>query len=78
VLTFFTFRNWDLHVTSSCHRINVYSINRSRPLTAKRLKALEEAGIPVTPITHPTEIDLESLEEYDAEMAARGGRDPVE
>jgi len=42
------------------------------------LKALEEAGIPVTPITHPTEIDLESLEEYDAEMAARGGRDPVE
>ncbi|GME33781.1 Sulfite oxidase [Neofusicoccum parvum] len=70
--------NWDLHVTSSCHRIKVYSINKSRPATAERLKFLEEKGIPITPITRPLEIDLESEEDYLRNMKARGGRDPVE
>lgn len=70
--------NWDLHVTSSCHRIKLYSINRSRKATADRLAALEEKGIPILPITHPMEMDLESQEEYDKEMAKMGGRDPVE
>jgi sulfite oxidase len=71
-------RNWDLHVTSSCHRINVYSMNRSRPLTAKRLKMLEAKGLPIVPITHPLEIDLESDEDYEKAMEAMGGRDPKE
>ncbi|KAK0653829.1 Sulfite oxidase [Lasiodiplodia hormozganensis] len=70
--------NWDLHVTSSCHRIKIYSINKSRPDTAKRLKLLEKRGIPVTPITRPLEFDLESEEEYRANMKAQGGRDPKE
>jgi len=70
--------NWDLHVTSSCHRIKVYSINRSRPATAARLKMLEENGIPLLPITQPIEMNLESDEEYDKEMAKRKGRDPIE
>ena len=71
-------RNWDLHVTSSCHRIRVYSINRSRKVTAERLKLLEEKGMSILPITQPLEFDLESDEHYDAEMRARGGRDPAE
>lgn len=71
-------RNWDLHVTSSCHRIKVYSINRSRPATAARLKKLEEKGLSITPITKPLEFDLESEEEWRANMLARDGRDPEE
>ncbi|KAK0367867.1 sulfite oxidase [Colletotrichum limetticola] len=71
-------RNWDLHVTSSAHRIKVYSINKSRPATAARLKKLEENGIPIVPITLPAEIDFESDEEYERNMAAQGGRDPTE
>ncbi|GIZ37728.1 hypothetical protein CKM354_000116400 [Cercospora kikuchii] len=70
--------NFDLHVTSSCHRIKVYSINRSHPLTAMRLKQLEEVGAPILPITQPLPFDLESDEHYAAEMEARDGRDPRE
>lgn len=65
-------------MTSSCHRIKIYSINRSKPLTAKRLKMLEEKNTPIIPITHPMEFDLETQEEYDKEMEKRGGRDPLE
>ncbi|KAF7299801.1 Sulfite oxidase mitochondrial [Mycena chlorophos] len=32
--------NWDLHVTSSCHRIKIYSVNKSRPATVRRLQEL--------------------------------------
>jgi len=70
--------NWDLHVTSSCHRVAVYSINKSKPATATRLKYLEDNNIPLLPITRPIEISLESDEEYLAELARRGGRDPKE
>ncbi|KAK8097660.1 uncharacterized protein PG998_013146 [Apiospora kogelbergensis] len=70
--------NWDLHVTSSCHRVKIYSMNRSRPLTAQRLKLLEEKGMSMLPITQPLEIDLESDEHYDKAMEAMGGRDPKE
>jgi sulfite oxidase len=73
-----TIRNWDLHVTSSCHRIKIYSINRSKPATARRLALLEERGIPIQPITKPLPFDLETDEEYDQVMAARHGRDPIE
>ena len=70
--------NWDLHVTSSCHRIKVYSINKAREATRQRLEFLEGKGMSILPITRPLEIDLETDEHYEAEMAARGGRDPVE
>ncbi|KXN82426.1 Sulfite oxidase [Leucoagaricus sp. SymC.cos] len=56
--------NWDLHVTSSCHRIKLYSVNRSRPATAARLKELEEKGIEFNPLTRPLEFGLEHPEEY--------------
>ncbi|KAF6747841.1 Oxidoreductase, molybdopterin-binding domain-containing protein [Ephemerocybe angulata] len=56
--------NWDLHVTSSAHRIKVYSVNKTRPATAARLKYLEENGIPFEPLTKPFEFQLEPTEEY--------------
>jgi len=71
-------RNWDLHVTSSAHRVKVYSINKSKAPTAARLKQLEEHGTPLLPITHPMEFDLESDEQYDAAMTSRAWRDPIE
>ncbi|KAG8166683.1 hypothetical protein KVR01_002372 [Diaporthe batatas] len=60
--------NWDLHVT----------INRSRPATAARLKMLEEKGLSIIPITKPLEFDLETDDEWRANMEARDGRDPEE
>ena len=70
--------NWDLHVTSSCHRNKVFSVNRSNPATAKRLKRLEQEGVDFHSIAKPLEIDLESDEEYETKMQKRGGRDPQE
>jgi sulfite oxidase len=71
-------RNWDLHVTSSCHRIKVFSVNKTRPNTAARLKQFEEKGIPFLPITQPADIEQEDESTYLKEMRLRGGRDPVE
>lgn len=71
-------RNWDLHVTSSCHRVNIYSMNRTRALTAKRLRVLEEKGMPLLPLTRPLDFDLESDEDYEKAMQLQGGRDPLE
>lgn len=71
-------RNWDLHVTSSCHRVFVYSVNRTRPQTASRLKQLKEKGMSLTPITAPLEFNLEDDDTYLDAMRARGGRDPEE
>ncbi|MCJ1308472.1 hypothetical protein MMC25_002125 [Agyrium rufum] len=70
--------NWDLHVTSSCHRIKVFSVNTSHPATAKRLKQLKDRNISLLPLTQPLSIDLEEDEEYETMMQRRGGRDPEE
>ncbi|CAI6331907.1 unnamed protein product [Periconia digitata] len=70
--------NWDLHVTSSCHRVKIYSVNRTKPATARRLKQLEERGQSMVPITQPPEFDLETEEEYLEIMRKKGGRDPEE
>ncbi|EOA88277.1 hypothetical protein ACJQWK_01521 [Exserohilum turcicum] len=70
--------NWDLHVTSSCHRVKLYSVNSTKPATARRLKQLEEHGASINPITRPLPFDLETNEEYLEEMRKRGGRDPDE
>ncbi|MCJ1393642.1 hypothetical protein MMC18_006517 [Xylographa bjoerkii] len=70
--------NWDLHVTSSCHRVKIYSVNKSKPATARRLKALEEKGLSLLPITKPLPIDLEGDDDYDLEIQRRKGRDPQE
>ncbi|PIL22713.1 hypothetical protein GSI_15406 [Ganoderma sinense ZZ0214-1] len=60
--------NWDLHVTSSCHRVKLYSVNKSKPETAKRLAEIEEKGETFEPLTRPLEWELEGKEEYLARM----------
>jgi sulfite oxidase len=70
--------NWDLHVTSSCHRVKLYSVNTTKPATQKRLKQLEDHGASLLPITRPLPFDLQSDEEYLEEMKKMGGRDPEE
>lgn len=63
-------------MTSSCHRIKVYSVNKTKTATAARLNFLKQNNLAFLPITQPGEFDLEDDETYDKEMAARGGRDP--
>ncbi|KAL6720376.1 hypothetical protein ACLMJK_002297 [Lecanora helva] len=70
--------NWDLHVTSSAHRIKIFSVNKSKPATAKRMQRLEKEGIDFLPLTKPLPVDLESDDEYESEMQRRRGRDPEE
>ncbi|CAF1026432.1 unnamed protein product [Adineta steineri] len=57
--------NWDLHVTSSAHRIKIYSVNASNPATAKRLRQIEENGDSLEPITRPLMFRIESEEHYE-------------
>ncbi|KAF2151002.1 sulfite oxidase [Myriangium duriaei CBS 260.36] len=56
--------NWGLHVTSSAHRIKVYSINKKRPATASKLKMFEQTGSPLAPITWPEEFVTQGWDEY--------------
>lgn len=67
--------NWGLHVTSSCHRIAVYSVNKSRPLTKARLDEFEERGIPFGPITVPLAFPSQSWEDYEEFWAKHDPRD---
>ncbi|EIN13064.1 sulfite oxidase mitochondrial precursor [Punctularia strigosozonata HHB-11173 SS5] len=60
--------NWDLHVTSSSHRVRLYSVNKLRPLTAKRLAELEAHGQAIEPLTLPVGFSLESVEDYHEAM----------
>jgi sulfite oxidase len=57
--------NWSLHVTSSCHRVKVYSVNAKREATRKRLMEFNEHGESFTPITRPTGFVPMSIEEYE-------------
>ena len=67
--------NWGLHVTSSCHRISVYSVNKSRPLTKARLDEFEQKGIPFAPITVPLVFPSQTWEEYGKFWEKHGPRD---
>jgi sulfite oxidase len=67
--------NWGLHVTSSCHRIKIYSVNTSKPLTKMRMKEFEDKGVPFEPLTRPTEFPTQSSEEYEAFWAKNDPRD---
>jgi sulfite oxidase len=68
--------SWDLHVTSSAHRIKVYSVNRSRSETAARLKFLDEHGLTFEPLTRPIEASLETEEDY-LESVRKYPREPL-
>ncbi|KAI9058569.1 sulfite oxidase mitochondrial precursor [Trametes sanguinea] len=68
--------NWDLHVTSSCHRIKVYSVNTSRPATAQRLAEMAAKGVTFDPLTRPLPWSLESEQEY-LEAVRKHPREPL-
>ncbi|KAF6815039.1 sulfite oxidase [Colletotrichum musicola] len=70
--------NWGLHVTSSCHRVSVYSVNKSRPKTRARLEEFEKRGIPFGPITVPLEFPSQSWEDYEKYWENHDPRDAEE
>ena len=68
--------NWGLHVTSSCHKVKIYSVNTSRPETRKRLEQFEKAGESFVPITRPTEFKMINMEtEYEEAWSKMEPRD---
>ncbi|RMZ17474.1 hypothetical protein D0862_00851 [Hortaea werneckii] len=67
--------NWGLHVTSSAHRVKVYSINKKRPLTARKLELFEKTGSPLAPITWPEEFVTQGWDEYKRFWAEHDPRD---
>ncbi|KAJ7364918.1 sulfite oxidase mitochondrial precursor [Mycena albidolilacea] len=68
--------NWDLHVTSSCHRIKLYSVNRTRAATRERLAELAARQTEFEPLTLPLEYTLEGTEDYLA-ACRKYPREPV-
>ncbi len=62
-------------MTSSCHRVKIYSVNAKRDATRKRLGEFDEHGQGFMPITRPTEFVPMSLEEYEKEVANVEPRD---
>ncbi|KAI0173113.1 molybdopterin binding oxidoreductase [Hypoxylon sp. FL1284] len=67
--------NWSLHVTSSAHRIKIYSVNKSKDRTKARLEEFERRGMSFVPITRPTEFPYMSWEEYEEYFNKNGPRD---
>lgn len=57
--------NWSLHVTSSCHRIKIYSVNKKRELTQQRLSEFQRRKEGFVPITRPTDFPQMTWEDYD-------------
>lgn len=53
--------SWDLHVTSSAHRIKLYSVNKTKPATAARLAQFAARGESIAPLTKPSEAPLEDM-----------------
>jgi sulfite oxidase len=68
--------SWDLHVTSSCHRIKLYSVNRTRAATRERLAELAARQTEFEPLTLPLEYTLEETEDYLA-ACRKYPREPV-
>lgn len=57
--------NWGLHITSSCHKVKIYSVNVSRAATRDRLQRFEEEGESFVPITRPTVFKTIDMEDYE-------------
>ncbi|KAI1742928.1 sulfite oxidase [Xylaria scruposa] len=67
--------NWGLHVTSSAHRVKIYSVNKSKERTKARLEEFEKRGIDFVPITRPTEFPFQTWDEYEDFFQRNGPRD---
>ncbi|KAG6907458.1 hypothetical protein DXG01_008842 [Tephrocybe rancida] len=78
----FCVRTWDSSNNTeptfvrSAWKIKIYSVNRSRPATAERLKELKQRGVPFEPLTRPLEFGLETPEEYGTAVA-KHPREPL-
>lgn len=68
--------NWGLHVTHSAHRISVYSINKGRPETQRRLEFLDDRIIPLAPITRYEIVQTQTESEYNQYWREHEPRDP--
>lgn len=67
--------NWGLHVTSSAHRVKVYSINKTKPVTAAKLRMFEKSDTPLAPITWPEDFSMQSMDDYKEFWRAHDPRD---
>ena len=67
--------NWGLHVTSSCHRVKIFSVNKKHELTQRRLEEFEEHGLGLLPITRPTAFPVQSDEDYEKFWESHDPRD---
>lgn len=67
--------NWGLHVTSSCHRVKIFSVNKSREITRQRLEDFEQHGESFMPITRPVTFKTQSDESYEKYWAEHDPRD---
>jgi sulfite oxidase len=70
--------NWGLHVTSSAHRVKIYSVNKSHPKTKERLDEFKKRGTGFLPITRPTEFPYMGWDEYEEYFKTNGPRDVEE
>jgi sulfite oxidase len=62
-------------VTSSCHRVKIYNVNKSKADTRARLEEFEMRGIPFVPITRPTPFKIQPDEEYEKYWSEHDPRD---
>jgi len=51
-------------VTSSAHRISVYSVNKSRERTREKLQEFVDKKSPLAPLTWPEEFPTQSWDDY--------------
>ncbi|KAK3674632.1 hypothetical protein LTR78_005354 [Recurvomyces mirabilis] len=67
--------NWGLHVTSSAHRISIYSVNKTRERTKARLEDFAKRGVSFAPLTVPTERAIQDFDEYTSWVNKHDPRD---
>jgi sulfite oxidase len=58
--------------------VTIYSVNKSREQTRRRLEQLEKNGQTLEPITQPIEFTMESEEDREAAINELGPRDAEE
>ncbi|KAM0298123.1 hypothetical protein HYE67_001163 [Fusarium culmorum] len=70
--------NWGLHVTSSCHRINIFSVNKKHENTKARMDEMDKRGVPFAPLTVPLSFPAQSWDEYEKYWKEHDPRDAEE
>ena len=57
--------DWGLHVTSSCHCVKIYRVNKKTELTKARIADFAKRGKRLVPIARPTEFLTMTSEDYE-------------